>query len=246
PVQRARSIEFFCKRDAMNIENLGPALVSQLVDTGLIADVADLYDITAPQLVELERMGQKSAENVVAAIAGSKEKATLSRLLIGLGMPGIGEVWARAVAERYGDLASLMAATPEALHAALLALHGFGEERARAVETFLADPRNRKVLDKLMARGVSPSEPKIERSGPLAGYRLCLTGTLSRPRPEVQAAIEAAGGIYDKTVKKGTHYLVAGADVGATKLKDAQKKGTRVIDEAALERLLRGETLETP
>jgi DNA ligase (NAD+) len=97
------------------------------------------------------------------------------------------------------------------------------------------------VLDKLVARGVAPKEPKIERTGVLAGLRFCVTGTLSRPRSEIQAAIEGAGGVFDKSVKKGTHFLLAGADVGATKLKDAEKKGTKVIDEAAFERLLRGE-----
>lgn len=243
PVQRARSIGFFCNRDAMNMENLGPALVTQLVERGLVQDVADLFDLTVDKLLDLERVGQKSAENVIAAIQQGREKATLSRLLIGLGMPGIGEVWARAVAERFGDLKTLMDTPPAEVHAALLGIHGFGDERARAVSEFLADERHRAVLHKLMARGVSPSEPKIERSGVLAGVRVCVTGTLGRPRSEIQAAVEAAGGVFDKTVKKGTNFLVAGADVGATKLKDAAKKGTRVIDEAALERLLRGEAL---
>lgn len=243
PVQRARSIEFFCKRDAMNIENLGPSLVAQLVETRLIEDVADLYDLTVEQLVDLERMGQKSAENVVNAVQQSKTSATLTRLLIGLGIPGIGEVWAREVAQHYGSLEALMQASPDEIQAALLGIHGFGEERARAVADFFREPRNRAVLEKLMARGVSPVEPKIVRTGPLAGLRLCVTGTLSRPRSEVQALIEAAGGVFDKTVKKGTHFLVAGADVGQTKLKDAQKKGTRVIDEATFDKLLRGEAI---
>ncbi len=136
PVQRARSIEFFCHRDAMNIENLGPALVYQLCNTGLIADVADLYDLTVEQLVTLERMGEKSAENVVASIAASRKKTTLTRLLIGLGMPGIGEVWAHAVAEVFGDLPSLMKATPAELQTALLAVHGFGPERVHDVVEF--------------------------------------------------------------------------------------------------------------
>jgi DNA ligase (NAD+) len=113
------------------------------------------------------------------------------------------------------------------------------------VADFFREPRNRAVLEKLMARGVSPIEPKVERSGPLAGVHVCVTGTLSQPRSDVQKAIEAAGGVFEKSVKKGTDYLVAGADVGATKLKDAQKKGVRVIDEDGLARLLRGETLET-
>ncbi|HEX8953689.1 MAG TPA: NAD-dependent DNA ligase LigA, partial [Polyangia bacterium] len=244
PVQRARSIEFFCKRDAMNMENLGPSLVTQLVDTGLVADVADLFDLTVDKLVELERMGQKSAENVVNGIQEAREKATLTRLLVGLGMPKIGEVWAHAVAVRFGDLKTLMDTPPDGILAALVELHGFGEERARAVSDFFADERHRAVLAKLMARGVSPAEPKTVREGPLGGIRVCVTGTLSRPRSDIQAAIEAAGGVFEKSVKKGTDYLVAGADVGATKLKDAQKKGVRVIDEAALEKLLRGERLD--
>jgi DNA ligase (NAD+) len=244
PVQRARSIEFFCKRDAMNMENLGPSLVTQLVDTGLVADVADLFDLTAEKLVELERIGQKSAENVVAAIGQARQKATLTRLLVGLGMPKIGEVWAHDVAVRFGDLATLMATPPPEMLTALVELHGFGEERARAVSDFFADERHRAVLHKLMARGVSPSEPKVVREGPLGGVRICVTGTLARPRSEIQADIEAAGGVFEKSVKKGTTYLVAGADVGATKLKDAQKKGVQVIDETALAQLLRGEPLD--
>ena len=243
PVQRARSIEFFCKRDAMNIENLGPALVGQLVDTGLVKDVADLYDLTVEKLVDLERMGQKSAENVVKAIDQSRRAATLSRLLTGLGMPGIGEVWALQIARKYLTLAALMDASenPDALQEALYGIHGFGDERARAVADFFREPRHLEVLRKLMQRGVSPSEPQPVRKGPLAGQHVCVTGTLSKPRSDVQAAIENAGGVFDKSVKKGTHYLVAGADVGATKLKDAQKKGVKVIDEAQLERLLAGE-----
>jgi DNA ligase (NAD+) len=183
-------------------------------------------------------MGDKSAENVVSAIKASKDKATLTRLLIGLGIHGIGEVWAHAVAERYGDLPSLMKATPDEMEATLQATHGFGEERARLVSDFFREPRNVEVLEKLVARGVSPIEPKVVKSGPLAGLRFCITGTLSRPRTEVQAEIEAAGGTYDKTVKKGTHYLVAGPDAGETKTKDAQKKGTKVIDEPTLAKLI--------
>jgi DNA ligase (NAD+) len=243
PVQRARSIQFFCNRDAMNIENLGPKLVEQLVDGGLVKDVADLYDLTVEQLVDLERMGRKSAENVVNAISGSREKATLSRLLTGLGMPGIGEVWARAVAERYVALTTLAQTPPAEIFAALIELHGFGAERARAVQEFFAEPRNRLVIEKLIEHKVAPSEPRSAASGPLAGISLCVTGTLSRPRAEIQAAIEGAGGRFDKSVKKGTTYLVAGTDVGEAKLKDARKKGTRVIDEAALDRLLLGEEL---
>jgi DNA ligase (NAD+) len=153
------------------------------------------------------------------------------------------EVGAR-LAVHFGDLTTLMAATTEQIQTELVKLHGFGDERARAVSDFFGDERHRALLQKLIARGVSPSEPKIERTGPLSGLRFCVTGTLARPRSDVQSDIEAAGGIFDKSVKKGTNYLVAGGDVGATKLKDAQKKGVRVIDEEILAKLLRGEAIE--
>src|SRR5262249_16337661 len=178
PVQRARSIEFFCKRDAMNMEKFGPSLVTQLVETGLVGDVADLFDLTVDKLVDLERMGQKSAVNVINAVQLARQNATLTRLLVGLGMPKIGEVWAHEVALRFGDLATLMGASPDEISNALVGLHGFGEERARAVSDFFADTRHRAVLEKLMARGVSPTEPKTVHEGPLGGVRVCVTGTL--------------------------------------------------------------------
>ena len=124
-------------------------------------------------------------------------------------------------------------------------LHGFGEERARAVSDFFADERHRAVLREAdRARRLAGRSRRRCARGRSAACGVCVTGTLSRPRSDIQADIEAAGGIFDKSVKKGTTYLVAGADVGATKLKDAQKKGVQVIDEAALEKLLRGEPLD--
>jgi DNA ligase (NAD+) len=240
PEQRTRAIEYFGTRDAMNLENVGPKLITQLVDAGLVSDVADLFTLTEAQLEKLDRMGEKSAQAVVASIDKARRDATLSRLLTGLGIPKIGEVWARAVAERYGSLPALLAEDLDAMDATLQSLHGFGAERASAVTRFLKEPRNRRVLDRLVENGVAPSEPMPSGDGPLAGISVCVTGTLARPRSEIQADIEAAGGRFDKSVKKGTTYLVAGADVGATKLKDAEKKGTKVIDEAALAALLAG------
>src|SRR5262249_30801006 len=158
--------------------------------------VADLFDLTAEKLIGLERMGEKSAENVVAGVKLAREKATLTRLLVWLGMPKIGEVWAHEVAMRFGDLPTLMETPADGIFAALMELHGFGDERARAVSDFFADERHRAVLAKLMERGVSPSEPKTVREGPLAGVRICVTGTLSKARSDIQAAIEAVGGIF--------------------------------------------------
>jgi DNA ligase (NAD+) len=243
PEQRARSIEYFCSRDAMNVDSVGPKLVVQLLKDGLIRDVADLFTLEKTQLENLERMGEKSAENVISSIQRAKANATLTRLITALGIPKIGEVWAHAVAERYETLPALLAADPTPggeIDQALQALHGFGAERAAAVIGFLREPRSRQLLERLVERGVSPIEPKAAGTGPLAGISICVTGTLSKPRGEIQAAIEAAGGRFDKSVKKGTTYLVTGADVGAAKIKDAEKKGTRVIDELALEGLLAG------
>ena len=245
PAQRRESITFFAHRDAMNIEGLGEKLVAQLVEAGLVKDVADIYALATPALIALERTGKKSADNLVEAI-GKSRGATLTRLLTGLGIPLIGEVAAAAVADRFGSLAAMLAypaGDPAPMKAALLEAAGFGEERAAAVAEFFADEGNRGVLVRLLAAGVDPVEHTRARVGPLAGKRFCITGTLSRPRPAIKEAIERAGGKADASVTKGTDFLVAGGDTGEAKLKSAARYGTRVIDEAALEAMLRGEAI---
>ncbi|HEY3355152.1 MAG TPA: NAD-dependent DNA ligase LigA [Polyangia bacterium] len=242
PAQLREAIEFFASRDAMDIENLGPKLVEQLCETGLVEDVADLFTLTVAQLLPLERMAAKSAENIVAAVARSRARATLSRLLTGLGIPLVGTVAARAIAARYGALAAMMAVTPPARFAEeLLTVGGVGAKIAQAVADFFAEERTRRVLEKLLERGVAPTEPQPVGRGPLAGKAICVTGTLSRPRAEIKRDIEAAGGRFVAAVGKGTDYLVAGEQTGEAKLKNATKLGVRVIDEAGLQRLLRGE-----
>ena len=241
--QLKEAIEFFASRSALNIENLGPKIIEQLVDRGLVRDVADIFDLTVADLLPLERMAQKSAENLVVAIAEAKKNATLSRLLTGLGIPLVGVVGARAIAQAYGSLEALLAVEPPSrLGEELTKIPGVGEKMAQAVASFFGDARTRNVLTKLMERGLRPTEPKVA-GGPLGGLTFCITGTLSQPRSAVQRAIEAAGGRVVSSVGKGTDYLVAGEAVGRTKLEAAKKHGVRVIDEAALERLLRGEAL---
>jgi DNA ligase (NAD+) len=243
PAQLREALEFFASRDAMDIENLGPKLVAELCAAGLVADVADLYDLTVAQLVPLERMAVKSAENVIAAVGRSRERATLGRLLTGLGIPLVGTVAARAVAAAYGSLEAMLAVTPARFAVELLAVPGVGEKIAQAVAEFFGEPHSRAVLEKLVARGVAPSEPRPDRRGPLAGQTVGVTGTLSRPRSDIKRDIEAAGGRFATSVGKGTDYLVAGDKTGAAKLKAAAKAGVRVIDEAGLQRLLAGEAL---
>ncbi len=251
PAQRHAAIEFFAGRGQMNIDGLGEKIIAQLLEAGMVQDVADLFDLTADGLAGLERFGETSARNLVAAIARAKEAATFSRLLAALGISHVGGVVARPIAQRFGRLSALVAAADaqdgEAFVASLCELDGVGEVIARAVDRFCRDEHARAIVAKLIARDVDPEEPRVEvADGPLTGKTLVVTGTLSRPRAEVQAAIEAAGGKIAGSVSKKTHYLVAGADVGKTKLEAAAKHGVAVIDEVALAALIRGEAPGVP
>jgi DNA ligase (NAD+) len=247
PDQLHGTIEFFGSRGQMNIDGLGEKLVTQLIAAGLVRDVADLFDLTVEPLEKLERFGKLSAQNLVAAVATAKKAATFSRLLSALGIAHVGGVVSKLIAARYRTLSALRAAaearTSEELVAELCEIEGVGEIIAIAVDRFLRDEHAKVVLDKLHARGVDPGEPVAERAteGPLVGKSLVVTGTLSQPRADVQKRIEAAGGKIVGSVSKKTHYLVAGADTGKTKLEAAEKHGVPVLDEAALEKLLGGE-----
>jgi DNA ligase (NAD+) len=245
PAQRLGAIEFFASRHQMNIDGLGEKVVIQLLDAGLVDDVSDLFVLTVPQLLGLERFGKLSAQNLVEAIAKAKEAATFSRLLSALGIPNVGSVLAKPIAQKYGTLSALRAAaaakSPEEMCAELHAIDGIGEVVAAHVDKFLRDPHVMVVLDKLKARGVDPVEPVVAiTEGPLTGKTLVVTGTLTQPRADVQKRIEAAGGKVAGSVSKKTHYLVAGADTGKTKLEAAQKHGVTVIGEEELEKLLTG------
>ncbi len=244
PAQLQAAIEFFGSRGQMNIDGLGEKLVAQLIAAGLVRDVADLFDLTVEPLAKLERFGKQSAQNLVSAIGNARKAATCSRLLSALGIAHVGGVVAKLIAARYRKLSVLRAAaaakSSEVLVAELCEIEGVGEVIAVAVDAFLRDPHAQALLQKLEERGVDPEEVVAERatSGPLVGKTLVVTGTLSKPRAEVQARIEAAGGKIAGSVSKKTHYLVAGADTGKTKLEAAEKHGVPVLDEEALEKLL--------
>jgi DNA ligase (NAD+) len=257
PDQRWKAIQFFAHRGAMNIEGIGEVLAQELVRKGLVDDAASLFDLTALRLVppakaedavRVERMAKKSAENLVASIVRAKETATLSRLLIGLGIPHVGTVAARAIAARLGGLDALVAMSPDELRDVVAAIDGVGPVIGEALRAYVADPDNARLLSRLRERGVSPIEPvaRVVTTGPLAGKRVCVTGKLTRPRSEIQAEIEAAGGRFVNSVGKSTDILVAGADVGKSKLDSARKLGTMVLDEEGLARLLRGEEAPGP
>jgi DNA ligase (NAD+) len=250
PDQRWKAIQFFAHRGAMNIEGIGEVLAQELVRKGLVEDAASLFDLTVDRLVppdeetvRIERMAKKSAENLVASVQRARETATLSRLLIGLGIPHVGSVAARAIAARLGGLDALCAMTAAELRDVVAAIDGVGPVIGEALATYVADPGNARLLARLRERGVSPVEPaaRVATSGPLAGKKVCVTGKLSRPRSEIQAEIEAAGGRFVSSVGKSTDILVAGADVGKAKLDSARKLGTTILDEDGLARLLRGD-----
>jgi DNA ligase (NAD+) len=245
PAQLLGAIEFFASRGQMNIDGLGEKVVAQLAAGGLVHDVADLFTLTANQLKGLDRFAALSAKNLIESIEKAKQDATFSRLLAALGIAHVGGVVAKLVAAKYRKLSALRAAARATESAAFVAelceLDGVGEVIAVAIDGFLRDPHAAAVLDKLERLGVDPEEPTVATStGPLSGKTLVVTGTLAKPRADVQRAIEAAGGKVAGSVSKKTSYLVAGADTGKTKLEAAEKYGVAVIDEAGLEKLIAG------
>ena len=242
PDRMKAALHHYSRRFAMDIDNLGEVLIAQLVDGGLVKDVADLYDLSAERLEALDRMGKKSAENVISSVQSSRER-TLDRLLTGLGIDHIGQVAARQLAEAARSLKTLLAWDEEAAHAHLSAISGFGPKMVESVVQFLFAPASRELLEKLAARDVSREQPvhASKTDGPLLGKTFCVTGVLSKKREDVHQDIRNAGGEVHDKVKKGTTYLVAGEKVGKAKLDGAKKFGAQVIDEAGLGALIRGE-----
>jgi DNA ligase (NAD+) len=245
PAQVKGQIFYWARRFAMDVDHLGVALVEQLVDRGIVKDVADLYRLDEATVAALERMGEKSAKNVVASIQASKQR-TLDRVLCGLGIPQIGQVAAKQLAEVGHTLKDMLAWSPEDLRAKVDDIRGFGPKMVDSVALFFQDEAQRALMQKLVDLEVGAPQPRevVVTDGPLVGKSFCVTGVLSRPRNDIHADLRAAGARVDDGVKKDTTYLVAGDKTGKTKLDQAKKYGTRVVDEAQLAKLLKGEPLE--
>jgi DNA ligase (NAD+) len=230
PAQLKERLKHFGSRRAMDIEHLGEAVVEQLVDRGLVKDFADLYRLTVPQLVELERLAEKSAQNLATAIAGSKSRG-LARLLNALGIRMVGERVARVLAMRYGSLERLL----DASEATLAETHGIGPAIAASVRKFFDDASNRHVLEELGRLGVDLAERTATVDGPkpLAGKTLVITGTLSSlSREGARELVESLGGRVTSSVTRKTDYVVVGEAPGG-KADDARRLGVSILDEAA-------------
>jgi len=237
--QRKQAMLHFAGRRAMDIEGLGDKLVDQLVDGGVIHTLPDLYKLGLTSLVALDRMAEKSAGNIVAALHKSKT-TTLARFLYALGIRHVGETTAKDLARHFGNMDALLAAD----EAALLQVNDVGPVVAQSIHTFFAQPHNREVVEQLRAAGLSWSEGAGAVASlapqPLAGKTLVLTGTLpTLSRDEAKDLIEAAGGKVSGSVSKKTHWVVAGAEAGS-KLEKARELGVPLLDEAGLRALLEG------
>ncbi|MFN9746137.1 MAG: helix-hairpin-helix domain-containing protein, partial [Betaproteobacteria bacterium] len=233
--QRKQALLHFAGRRAMDIEGLGDKLVDQLVDGGLVRTLPELYTLGLAKLSALDRMADKSAANLVAALERSKH-TTLARFLYALGIRHVGESTAKDLARHFGTLDALMDAPREQL----LEVNDVGPIVADSVRQFFAQPHHREIVERLRAAGIAWPEAGAQALGPkpLAGLTLVLTGTLpTLGRDQAQTLIEAAGGKVSGSVSKKTSYVVAGAEAGS-KLAKAQELGVPVIDEAGLRALL--------
>ena len=233
--QRKESVRHFAGRRAMDIDGLGEKLIDQLIDQEMISDPADLFGLSVDALAGLQRMAQKSARNLVAAL-GNARKTTLARFLFALGIREVGEATAQALARQFGGLDAIAAATEEALQQT----PDVGPIVARHVHTFFRQPHNQEVIAKLRDAGVAWPETKPAAAAgqlPLSGKTFVLTGTLSEPRAQVTERLQALGAKVTGSVSKKTDYLVAGAEAGS-KLGKAESLGVAVLDERRLRELV--------
>jgi DNA ligase (NAD+) len=229
----------------MDVDRVGEKLLLTLMRQGLVNDPADLYALTKEQLVVLERMADKSAQNVLDSIEASKQRP-LYRLIWGLNIRHVGEKAAQLLAGHFGSLDAIMAASEDDVNA----IEGIGPTIAKSIVGYFATPAYREVIEKLRAAGVrlveEPGSGNDVVDGPLSGSSFVVTGRLQRStRSQIEGRIKSLGGAVLDSVTKKTTYLIVGEDAGS-KLAKAQKLGTRILDEDLFDRLAAGETLPEP
>jgi DNA ligase (NAD+) len=241
PAQRKQALLHFASRRAMNIDGLGDRLVEQLVDANIVRTSADLYRLGLLAIINLERMGEKSAVNLLAAIEQSKH-TTLARFIYALGIRNVGETTAKDLAQHYGSLDKLLAAD----EASLLQVRDVGPVVARSIVEFLQEPHNCEVIEQLRACGVQWQEHEMQAAIilPFTGKTFVLTGTLQTlSRDEAKEKLEALGAKVSGSVSKKTHYVVAGVEAGS-KLDKARELGVSILDEAQFLELLEYSTAD--
>ena len=228
----------FVSRDAMNIDGCGPSVINALLDAGLVRDAADLYSLRKEDLLKLERMGEKSADNLLAALAESK-KNELDKLLFALGIRHVGAKVARILATEFGSMEKLQQAQPEEL----AQIRDIGDKIAESAVTWLNVPANIDLVERLAAAGLTMTftPPASQEDNPFFGKTLVFTGTMpTLGRAEAKTMAQDVGAKVSGSVSKKTDYVIAGAEAGS-KLEKAQQLGVTVIDEAEFLRLLKGE-----
>jgi len=236
PARLKESILHFASRGVMNIDGLGDALVDQLVDRGLVKSVADLYDLTREKLMELERMGKKSADNILRNIENSKQNP-LPRVLTALGIRFVGERTANFLAEAFGSMDKIAGADLQKLQQA----EEVGPKVAESIYQFFREPRNQELVERLRAAGLRFEYDVRRKSGPLQGFTFVLTGTLPHlTREDATQLIQEAGGKVSGSVSHKTSYLVAGEEAGS-KLDKARALGIEIIDEQRLLEMIHGD-----
>jgi DNA ligase (NAD+) len=229
PARQLEGLVHFASRSALDIRGLSYARIKQLIDTGLVHDAADLYDLSVSQLVDLERLAEKSAWSLVQAIEASKAQP-LSRLLFALGIEHVGEIAAKEIAKHFGTMDAIAGATRDEI----LAVHGIGETIAESIVTWFGDPRARRLVERLRERGLNFEEPRSQTGEALKGLTVVVTGTLpTLSREQANSLIEANGGRIASSVSKKTSFVVVGEDAGS-KLEKARQLGVETIDEAEL------------
>lgn len=235
PAKGQANLRHFASRTAMDIDGMGEKLSAQLVAMGLVKTYADIYRLTAEKLREVERLGEKSAQNLVDAIERSK-KTTLRRFLYALGIRHVGEATAKALADHFRDVKRLFTATADDL----THVKDVGPEMAEEIHAYFQSPENQRVIDELLELGVHPEPPEVVEAGAFTNKTVVLTGTLSTmTREQAKEEIERRGGKVSGSVSKKTDLVVAGEDAGS-KLKKANELGVRVVDEAGFAELLKG------
>jgi len=233
PAQVKERIRYFASKNAMDIEGLGVKLVAQLVDKGLVKDVGDLYFLTKEQLASLDRMAEKSAENLLEALERSKEREP-ARVLCALGIRHVGEHVARILMDHFGSIDRLAEASADELES----VPGIGPEVAQSVVDFFSHEENRRVLEKLKRAGLKFEVEKEEAARPLSGKKFVFTGTLSSmTRSEAEELVRKLGGEASSSVSRRTDYVVVGENPGS-KLERARQLGVKTITEEEFLRMV--------